>query len=351
MAALNYAKEYGRELAQAYPYALYFGDLWAATKPEVKFVNNKTIEIPSLSTTGRVDGDRDSIGTFSRNFDNTWETKTLSNHRTWGTLVHPRDIDETNQVASIANITKVFNEEQKFPEMNAYAISRMYELKNGQEAVTSLAKGTLTKDNVLTYFDTLMDVMDEKGVPSIGRILYVDTYTKTLIDTAKESARYLSATDEEVKRRLSRIDEVTIKSVPTKFMKTAYTFFKGNESSGQNNGYAVAKDVYVASTDQSVQTGKTYYTKSGDNYTVVSDPTGNPSTSSYYEKTVEGAKNIKMFLVHLSAVIPAINYEFAQLESPSALSQGKYVYFEESFEDLFIYDKKHDGIQFVVENA
>lgn len=304
MATLNYAKEYGRELAQAYPYALYFGDLWSATKPEVKFINNKTIEIPSLSTTGRVNGDRDSIGTFSRNFDNAWETKTVSNHRTWGTLVHPRDIDETNQVASIANITKVFNEEQKFPEMNAYAISRIYELKNGQETITALNKGTVTKDNVLTYFDTMMDTMDEKGVPSAGRILYVDTYTKTLIDTAKESARYLSATDEEVKRRLSRIDEVTIKSVPTKFMKTAYKFYEGNESSGQNNGYAVAS----------------------------------------------GAKDVKMLLIHLSAVIPAVNYEFAQLESPSALSQGKYVYFEESFEDLFIYNKKHDAIQFVVEN-
>lgn len=305
MAALNYAKEYGRELAQAYPYALYFGDLWAAIKPEVKFVNSKTIEIPSLTTTGRVDGDRDSIGTFSRNFDNAWETKTLSQHRTWGTLVHPRDIDETNQVASISNITKVYNEEQKFPEMNAYAISRMYSLKNAKESITSLAKGTITKDNVLTYFDALMDKMDEAGVPSTGRILYVDTYTKTLIDTAKEDKRSLGALDTAIARALGRIGEVEIKSVPTKFMKTAYTFFTGSEGSGQNNGYAVAS----------------------------------------------GAKDIKMFLVHLSAVIPSVNYEFAQLESPSALSQGKYVYFEESFEDLFIYDKKHVALQFVVENA
>ena len=303
MAALNYAKEYGRELAQAYPYALYFGDIWAAIKPDVKFVNNKTVEIPSLTTTGRVNGDRDSIGTFSRNFDNAWETKTLSQHRTWGTLVHPRDIDETNQVASIANITRVFNEEQKFPEMNAYAISRLYSLRNEQKAVTALANGTITNENVLTYFDTLMDNMDEAGVPTEGRRLYVDTYTKTLIDTAKESARFLSATDESVKRRISRIDEVTIVSVPTKFMKTAYTFYTGAES-GTNNGYAVAAD----------------------------------------------AKNVKMLLIHLSAVIPAVNYEFAQLESPSALSQGKYVYYEESFEDLFIYNKKVDGIQFLVEN-
>lgn len=301
MAALNYATEYARELAQAYPYALYFGRIWSATKPEVKFLDNKTIQLPSLSTTGRVNGDRDTIGTFARNFDNAWESKTLKNHRTWGTLVHPRDIDETNKVASIANITKVFNEEQKFPELDAMAISTIYSLKNEQEAVTALAKGTLTLENVLTYFDGLMDKMDEQRVPANGRLLYVDTYTKTMIDTAKESARFLSATDKSVARSLNRIDEVEVIAVPTAMMKTAYTFHAGTDG---KNGYEVAAD----------------------------------------------AKDVKMFLVHLSAIIPAINYEFAQLEAPSALSQGKYVYFEESFEDLFIYNKKHNAIQFIVEN-
>lgn len=40
---------------------------------------------------------------------------------------------------------------------------------------------------------------------------------------------------------------------------------------------------YTASTDTTVQSGKTYYTVSGGVYTPVAEPTGNPSTSSYYE--------------------------------------------------------------------
>ena len=40
---------------------------------------------------------------------------------------------------------------------------------------------------------------------------------------------------------------------------------------------------YTASTDTTVQSGKTYYTVSGGIYTPVAEPTGNPSTSSYYE--------------------------------------------------------------------
>lgn len=40
---------------------------------------------------------------------------------------------------------------------------------------------------------------------------------------------------------------------------------------------------YTTSTDTTVQSGKTYYTESDGVYTAVESPTGNPSTSSYYE--------------------------------------------------------------------
>lgn len=296
MAKLNYATEYSQALAQAYPYTLYFGALWTATKEDVKFLNSNTIQLPSLKVKGRKNGNRDTIGTFGRNFDNEWEPKTLKNHRTWDTLVHPRDIDETNKVASIQNITKTMNEEQKFPEMDAEAINAVYSLKNEIEVIEAKAKGYITAQNVLTEFDALMDKMDEKRVPASGRILYVDTYTKTLIDTAKDVVR--TSGNKVLGRTVSRIDEVEIVSVPTTLMKTSFTF-------KEDDGFEVSAD----------------------------------------------AKDVKMMLVHLSAIIPAISYEFAQLESPSALSQGKYVYFEESFEDMFIYNKKHDAIQFLVEET
>jgi hypothetical protein len=293
---LNYAKEYSQALAQAYPYTLYFGALWSAVKPDVKFLNNNTVILPSLSVKGRSNGDRDSIGTFSRNFNNAEETKVLKRHRTWDTLIHPRDIDETNHVASISNITKVMNEEQKFPEMDAEMITELYALKNAIEAVTP--DDVLTLANVLTKFDAMMDKMDEARVPAAGRLLYADTYTKTLIDTAKEAARNLSATDTAVARSLDRIGEVEVIGVPTSAMKSAYTF-------KETDGFEVAA----------------------------------------------GAKDVKMLLVHPSVVIPVIAYDFAELGAPSSLSKGKWTYFEESFEDVFIFNKKHAGIQFYIEKS
>ena len=49
------------------------------------------------------------------------------------------------------------------------------------------------------------------------------------------------------------------------------------------NAIMSSTPTYTASTDTTVQSGKTYYTVSEGVYTPVAEPTGNPSTSSYYE--------------------------------------------------------------------
>lgn len=297
---VNYAESYARELANAYPYVLYSGRLWSTENDKKYTVQDaKTIKIPILSTGGRVDGDRTKIGDFSQNFSNDWETKTLKNHRIWQTLVHPQDVNQTNMVASISNITKTMNETQKFPELDVMIFSSLYKLKNEIEAITP-ESAALTSTSALNKFDAMMDKMDEGLVPFAGRILYVDTYTKTLLDTAISIVR--NNGDKVLSRTVSRLDEVDIQSVPTALFKTAYTFNDGKTEGQKEGGFVAAS----------------------------------------------GAKDMAMILVHPSAVLPIVSYSFAQMEEPSALSQGKYVYFEESFEDVFILNKRHDAIQICV---
>ena len=183
MAGINYAEQYARALAQSYPYVLNFGALYA-TENNGRYrmgEDGKTIYIPNISTTGRVAADRDTIATATRNYDNAWEPKTLSNQRKWSTLVHPKDIDQTNEVASIQNITRVFNEEQKFPEMDAYCVSTLYKLWSSTDPKDSSKKAmtanatALTKENVLAVFDKLMLNMDNarvmEGIPSAAGTL------------------------------------------------------------------------------------------------------------------------------------------------------------------------------------
>ena len=280
MAALNYAKEYSRALAQAFPYVLNFGALYSTpNNNRYRWVNAKTN-------------------------DNAWETKTLTNERKWSTLVHPMDIDQTNMVATISNITQVFNEEQKFPEMDAYTISKIYadwitvDDPLASVAGTKRAADTtaLTVSNVLQVFDNLMLKMDNERVPANGRILYVTHEVKKLLNNADKVSRSINVESgpNAIDRRVNRLDEVQVIGVPATLMKTLYDFTAGWE----------------------------------------------------IENT---AKQINMFLVHPLAVITPVSYTFSRLDAPSALSEGKYTYYEESFEDVFILNKKSGAIQFNME--
>ena len=293
MAGINYAAQYSQALAQAYPYVLNFGRLYA-TENNGRYrmgEDGKTIYIPSIKTTGRVASNRDTIAMATRNYDNAWEPKTLKNQRKWSTLVHPKDIDQTNEVASIQNITQTFNEENKFPEMDAYLISTLYSLWTAESMTADTTE--LTANNVLAVFDKLMLAMDEARVPANGRILYVTNEVKTMLKQAAGISRSFNVQNggNDINRNVSRIEEVEIIGVPSTLMRTSYDF---------STGWAVKED----------------------------------------------ALQINMFLVHPSAVITPVSYQFSQLDPPSAVTEGKYIYFEESFEDVFILNKKKDGLQF-----
>lgn len=114
---VNYAAEYSQALAQAYPYLSYFADIWASENSNrYRPGMGKTMYIPTVTTSGAKDVNRNSInGNFTRNWNNEWQAVELQMDREWDTLVDPMDITETNDVATIANITRAFVELQKVP--------------------------------------------------------------------------------------------------------------------------------------------------------------------------------------------------------------------------------------------
>lgn len=294
MNELNYAKVYSDQLAQAFPYALNFGALYATpNNGRYRFKGGKTIEIPVINTTGRTDANRDSVNALSRNYENQWEEFELTNQRKWSTLIHPSDVDQTNYAATIANITAVFNNEHKFPEMDAYTVSKIYadwiNLDKYREPES------IDNDNVISIFDNLMSKMTEARVPVNGRILYVTPDVMMSLKNATEISRSFDIKNGDVNRSVTTLDGVPVIEVPSSLMKTSYDFSDGCE----------------------------------------------PEVD---------AGQIAMLLIHPESVITPVSYEFACLDEPSAATGGKYVYYEESYEDVFVLPRRVDGVSFVLSN-
>lgn len=295
MAVVNYAEMYMQALQQKFTEGLRFNALFAtANNANIKWINAKTIQIPRITVGGYVDVDRDVVGSFTRRADNDWETKTIEHDREFRTLVDPMDIDETNLALSIANITRVFNDEQKLPEMDKYAASKLFDeftTFGGTADVT-----VLDVTNFLGVFDDFMAAMDDAEVPQDGRMLYVTPAVNKILKAAQGIQRSLDVAGggKEVNRNVYSLDDVTIERVPTSRMKTAYDFTNG----------AVAD---------------------------------------------AAAKQINMILVHPLSVITPHKYDFVDLDEPSATTGGKFLYYERAYWDLFAIEKKIPGIMFNVE--
>ena len=279
---VNYAAEYSRALASAYPYLSYFGAIWASPNSALYRPGmGKTMYIPNLSTSGARAVDRDRIdGVFTRGWNNDLQAVTLDMDREWDTLVDPMDIMETGDIATIANITRMFNEFQKVPEMDAYLAAKLAGFAAQYGGVDAT---TLTTANILETWDAYLAEMTNRRVNRDRLVAYMTPDTYKLLKEAAGVTRFVS-TDEGIRgmdRNVARLDGVNIIEVPADMMKSAYIF---------TQGWAV---------------------------------------------DVANAKQINVLLVDPLAVAAPIKYETSMMSAPTAQSKGKYLYYERYYYGAF----------------
>lgn len=287
---INYAVDYARELANAYPYLSYFPELWASpNNTKYKHVNGKTVMIPSMTVSGARAVDRNQIdGKFNRNFNNELQPVTMEMDREWDTLVDPMDIQQTNQIATIANITQTFNQFQKIPEMDAYMASKLAGFATQFGTVDSTS---LTKDNILETWDGYLAYMVNQRINRDRLVAYMTPDAYKLLKEAAGITRFIDAGTgiRNVDRNVGKLDGVLIREVPTDIMQTMFDFTLGWE--------------------------------------------------------VEGAsKTINLLLVDPMAMIAPIIYEVSMMSAPTAQSKGKWLYYERYYYDVFALNNRRAGV-------
>ena len=229
MTVYNYAEQFEQALHQKYAKELASVDLFNSN-PQVKFINAQTIKLPNITVSGYKDHNRQTIGFNSGTISNDWEPKKLEHDRDIEFAIDPMDVDETNLVVSIANVQNTLETEQGIPEKDCYVFSKLY-TEAGKYAANgaTIDTTTLTAENILQKFDDAMEKMDEAGVPSEGRILYVTPAVNKLFKQAKDIQRVLgvNGSNGDVKRSIYSLDDVKIKQVQSARMKSQYNFSNG----------------------------------------------------------------------------------------------------------------------------
>lgn len=296
MAVYNYAEKFERELQQKYARELTSNSLFGSNL-NVKFINAQTIKLPKITVSGYKDHNRNVLGFNSGTVMNEWEPKKLEHDRDIELFLDPLDVDETNLVLEMANLTNIFENEQVIPEMDSYVYSKLYaEAMNYKTAGAKVDTTALTKANILDWFDDRMGEMDDLGVPEEGRELRLTSDMYKLLKQADGISRTLDVSKgNDIDRRVHSIEEVKIIKVPSARFKTAYNFTNG----------CVADDT---------------------------------------------AKQINMMLCHPSCQVSRQRYSYIKVFTPGHDSRtgDKYLYQNRKFWDSFMIENKACGMAFNV---
>jgi hypothetical protein len=201
--AINYAEQYQQELDQVIKQATLTNEL---ETPNVNWMGARTFHVPTVAVSGYKNHSRN--GGFNRGTVTvTHEPYTLGFDRDVEFFVDRMDVDESNQAASAANITRIFLTEQAGPEIDAYRFSKL--------ATKAIAQGNstaedLTVDNIINRLKADIKKVRKYGTSNL--IAYVSSDVMDLIEQYKEGKGQISLDNQgtTIETRVTTLDGVRL---------------------------------------------------------------------------------------------------------------------------------------------
>lgn len=251
----NYAESFQREILDVNVQNLLTSPFLTEN---VKWLDAKTFHFTQMATSGF--RNHDVGGAFKRGkYTQSDVPFTLQHDRNIEFLIDKREIDETNQTASIQNVATVFEKTQAVPETDA----RFFEVV-AQKAIaannysTVAALTAYTKANVI---EKIKAVISKVKRYRNSLIVYVDTKVMDVLELAladKASIRWenISGIEHAIETRVATIDGVPVMEVyDTDRFATKFDY-----KDTEDGGYALAVDgkqiAILAASTETVKTVK-----------------------------------------------------------------------------------------------
>ena len=252
MAVLQYVTQFDTRIRDLYGQELISNALFHSNE-DIQIKGAKEIKIPRLSVSGYKDHTR--AGSYnSGNYSNDFETKSLDHDRDIEFVIDPQDVDETNQIVSIANVQSRFERKQAIPELDCYTFSKLY--SEAARVDATIKHVAITAANVLSDFDDNCEKFEDAGVPLSRCILYCTAAYKKALKNAEGIQRTLEVSGgaKSLDRRVHTLDDLReIKVVPVERFKTAYDFTEGYKAD------ATGKQIHYILVDPEAQVSRVKY--------------------------------------------------------------------------------------------
>lgn len=242
------------------------------------------------------------LGNYNRNngfvdgdVTGAWETLTLTQDRGRSFMVDRMDNEESLDQA-FGTLASEFIRTRVVPEVDAYRFAK-YAGTSGVLTTTGVA---LTTSTIVDAIDVATAAMDEKEVPTEGRILYITPTNYTMLKQSNAVSRFAMMTDRVVNRDFEVFDGMKVVKVPQGRFYTEITLYDGKTSGQEDGGYI---------------------------------------------KTAETGKDINFMIIHPSAVLQVPKHTLPRIFNPDENQKADAWKFDYRFyHDAFVYENKKNGI-------
>lgn len=234
----------------------------------VRYSGGNEVKIPKLIMDGLGDYDRDN-GFVQGSVDLSWQTKELTQDRGKTFSLDRMDVDETNFVATAAQVLSEFQRNHVIPEIDAYRYSAI-----ATQAIAKSAATTGYTPAAATILSKLREdiykIYDKAG--EIPLVISISMPIRAILESSSEITRQLDNGDfkhGEISTRVKLLDGIPILPVPSARMKTKYVFYDGKTAGSPDQtkgGFAAdstAKDInwIISSRDAVIAVSKTEKTR------------------------------------------------------------------------------------------
>lgn len=296
--------------------------------------NAKEIMIPKISVTGLGDYTRN-VGYKTGAITYEFETKTYGYDRGIRLLADVMDVEEAGILDCFVEAGSELQRTQVAPEADAYTFSQIA----GHDGVDVEGEdlSSASASDILASLRDVTSAMDEAQVTTGSRILFITPTLKGVLDDFS----YANPTrSNRVLERFSRVVEV-----PQVRFCTAIDLLSGDDD---QFGYQKRAAVYAKTEDASVESGKTYYTRSGSEGSYTYAAVASPSTSglaNYYEQATAPGVDINFMVVEKSAVIKHDKHVASKVFRPDELeSLDSYMLKYRKYGIVDLFDNKLAGV-------
>lgn len=308
----------------------------------VRWLDARTFHFTSMAVSGFKAHSRN--GGWNRGeFTQTDHPFTVTHDRDVEFLVDKADVDESNATASIQNIAQVFTRTQSAPEKDALFFSKVAATAQSLDGYHSqTAAADFTKATVFGKLKSMLAAGKLRRYKAKGGlIMYVSSAIMDALEQSSEFTRNIVVTQVAdggagIETRVTDIDGVPVMEViDDEVFLDRFNFSPGG------GGFEPAADDYIPTKDTAIASGKTYYTKSGSDYTAVTSPAVG-SLGTYYEKVSAHKINVLIATPLTTKLVPKISsiYYF----SPGAHTEGDgYLYQERELSDVFTFPNGKNG--------